>query len=1281
MIGTTINQRYEIKSELGQGGMGVVYRANDTLLKRDVAIKVVSHESLGSGGRARLLHEAQHVANLNHPNIVTVFDAGEYDSVPFIVMELVEGQTLYESKPGDLETILNIARDICSALQHAHAQGIIHRDIKPENVVLAPNGTAKLMDFGIAFSAASRLTEEGTILGTVFYISPEQALGKQIDPRADLYALGVLVYELVCGRLPFEADDPLAVITQHLNAPVVPPRAKNEAIPVDLDHLIVRLMAKQPEDRPGSAAEVLEILENIIAGSMPGAVATAPVQQDKMSALERIVSGRMAGRSAELEKARSLWREAASGQGQLLLISGEPGIGKTRMVQELVTQAQITGGIALVGRSYAEWDPPYGPIRQILRDAVRGLKENKLELPEEVWGDLVRIAPELRADFPDLPESPPGDPRTEQGRLLDQVLLIFHRLSDLGPVLLLLEDAHWSDYSTLSLLRHLARNTRAQKMMILVTYREVELDEARSLHEILLDFNREKLGVRIKLNRLTRQETQDMLAILLAEEITPEFLDSIYRETDGNPFFVEEVSKALVESGKLVFQDGRWDRPSIEEMGVPQSIQVAIQSRLRALPEAAQEVLEQAAILGREFDFRTLSHAAKTDEDSLLDALDEAIYARMVEETGRDKGGSFGFIHALIPTAIVGGLRTLHRRRLHKRAARALEIIYPEAYEALAYHCIEAGEVEKGVDSLIQAGDRARDGFAHQEAIDNYRQALDYLKEEGAWVRAARTSMKLGLTYHNVFQFPESRQAYDEGFNLWQRGGQREKDETLPPAPHAFRGFTAEPVSIDPGLNTDGWSVQIIKNLFSGLVALNANLEVVPEVAHRWEVLDDGRRYLFYLRDDWTWSDGAPVTAHDFEFAWKRVLDPAINVNDNSLYVIKNARAFHQRDLKDPEAVGIHAHDALTLEIELERPYNAFLYLLAGENPVPRHILQEHGDNWTDSDVLVTNGPFRLAEWEPGKSLLLEANPTYKGHFPGNLKQVEMLFFPGDRLGGPEANQMGKRLYQDDGVDMLWVDPNDLYHFARSQYPAEFRTAPFLMTSHLEFNTRRPPFDDPRVRRALALAIDREHLANSVWDGKVFPATGGYLPPGMPGHSEGIALPYAPPQARRLLADAGYPDGHGFPVIEAGFRGKFLEFLQHQWKDNLGIEIKGRNLSGEELIEIESTNPQYLLMLALGYMSGFPDPYQYLRRVIRPGLRIGWRHDAFEELLEKASEMTDYAKGLKMYQRADQILVKESPIIPIAYARTHVLVKPWVRRFPISPLSAWHWKEIILEAH
>ncbi len=253
-----LKDRYQLIRELGHGGMGVVYLARDTLLDREVAVKVLSEASrshLGTEGSARLLHEAQSAARLNHPNIVSIFDAGEDQGASFIVMEWIDGDSLFDIHPASLQESLPIIRQVCKALEHAHAHGIIHRDLKPENILVTRDGKVKLTDFGLARSVSSRLMMDGQIVGTVLYLAPEAALRQPYDERVDLYSLGVVLYELASGCLPYTGSEPMAVISQHLYAPVVPPRAHNPDIPPALEQLILRLMSKKPEDRPQSAAE------------------------------------------------------------------------------------------------------------------------------------------------------------------------------------------------------------------------------------------------------------------------------------------------------------------------------------------------------------------------------------------------------------------------------------------------------------------------------------------------------------------------------------------------------------------------------------------------------------------------------------------------------------------------------------------------------------------------------------------------------------------------------------------------------------------------------------------------------------------------------------------------------------------------------------------------------------------------------------------------------------------------------------------------------------------
>ncbi|MGC9333468.1 MAG: protein kinase domain-containing protein, partial [Anaerolineae bacterium] len=615
MIGAMLGDRYRLDAELGRGGMSVVYRAHDTLLARDVAVKVLSATALDAEGRTRLLHEARSAAGLNHPNIVTVHDVGEADGVPFLVAELVEGQPLHDLRCEGMDDIVSIARQVCAALEHAHAQGIVHRDLKPENVLITPTGMVKLNDFGLARSIASRLTSEGILVGTVFYLAPELVLGQAFDGRADLYALGVMLYELATGELPFTGDDPVAVISQHLHAAAVPPRAKNADIPPALDGLILRLLNKDPRARPGSAADVLGIL------NAPDILDKEALPARELAVLERIERGRMVGRERELQQAGDLWTSVLSGRGQTLLISGEPGIGKTRLVQELTALVQVSGGQVLMGACYAEGGVPYAPIAQILRAVLGQDVDRDLELPDFVLADLLKLAPALRMRYPEIaPDASLEGLQTEQHRIFENVNIFFTALSRKAPLLVVVEDIHWADSGTLYLLQHLARHMRQHRVLFVATYQEMELDETKPLHEVLLGLHRERLSERLKLLRLDRQRTKELLAVLFAEEITPEFLDGVYRETEGNPFFIEEVCKALVEGGRLYYEDGRWHRPSVDDLGIPHTVRVAIQSRIRVLSATAQETLRLAAVLGRSFELDALAAASDLEEEVLLAA-------------------------------------------------------------------------------------------------------------------------------------------------------------------------------------------------------------------------------------------------------------------------------------------------------------------------------------------------------------------------------------------------------------------------------------------------------------------------------------------------------------------------------------------------------------------------------------------------------------------------------------------------------------------------------------
>ena len=705
--------------------MGTVYKGFDTILKRDIAIKVMVEPGMEEECRIRIMGEAHAIAQLSHPNIITIYDVGEHQQAPYIVMEYIEGVNLYQNPPKDLQRILMVCKQICAALAHAHEHGIIHRDLKPENVILTPDGTVKLMDFGLARPISSRVTKEGTITGSVFYLPPEQAQKQTIDPRSDLYSLGVMLYELTTGELPFIADDPLSVVSQHIHAPVVPPKAKNGHIPPALQTLILDLLRKDPDERPSSARVIIERL------STPDILDLTSQSTEKTSALDRIVRGRLVGRKQELQQARRLWMQAMAGHGQMLLISGEAGVGKTRLMQEIVTHAKVSGGQAYIGESQEEGNAPYAAVAQTIRRALRTQQDTELDLPKLVLPELMTIVPDLQIRYPDLSPNPTLEPHAEQRRLLECIITFFSTICRVKPLLLVLEDIHWADSGTLALLEFMARRCPEHPVLLLCTYRDIPLDEESPLQQTLYEFERRKQGTHLKLERLDIQETHDMLANIFTEHITPDFLDGIFSQSEGNPFYIEEICKALIDSGQLSFDGERWHRPpDMADMVIPQSIMVAVQSRVKKLNEPTQEILRNAAVIGREFSFELLQKVSTIPESDLIDCLEAALQSHLVEELKNEDDQKFSFTHALIPTTLRESMSGIRQAMIHRKVAETLEEFMPEAYQRLAHHWGESGNPQKRLDYTIKAAIQAKKAYANEDAIRLFSEALKLLPEK-----------------------------------------------------------------------------------------------------------------------------------------------------------------------------------------------------------------------------------------------------------------------------------------------------------------------------------------------------------------------------------------------------------------------------------------------------------------------------------------------------------------------------------------------------------------------
>jgi tetratricopeptide (TPR) repeat protein len=751
-LGTVLRDRYRLDSELGRGGMGTVYRATDLELQREVAVKILSAASHTSDGRQRLIREARAAAALNHPHIVTIHDVGEAAGLPFLVMELVAGPRLSQAKPTELSRVVNIAVQICAALEHAHAASIVHRDLKPDNVLLSGPSQAsnvKLADLGLALPAdGARISRVGVIVGTAAYMAPEQALGQPVDGRSDLYALGVVLYELTTGRLPFTGDDPLTVISQHVHAHVVPPRVLRPDLPLALETIIVRLLAKDPAQRFSTAAETRDaLLTSLQAGQDDIASGEAASAVAILDALSR---GRLVGRTTELAEARELWQRARQGRGHAVLLSGEPGAGKTRLAREITIQAAVDGAVVLTGGCYEyEATTPYLPFVEAFRRWVR--EEQNDDKLRETLGDsapqLAKLAPEIETRLGPFPQPPQLAPHEERLLFFDAVAQVFCNIARRQSLLFYADDLHWADRGTLWLLGHLLRRLQDERVLIVGAYRETELDRAHPLAKSLVDWNRERLSTRIVLRRFNSEETSDQLGALLGENVSGEFAVAVHRETEGNPFFVEEVLKALVERGSVRRESGRWKRCDMDDLVIPQSVKEAIGNRLDRVSQECNELLRLGSILGKVFTFHELAAAAEQSEDALLDALDEATGAQLIVSAS---GESFSFTHDKIREVLYEELNPIRRRRLHRHVAEALEQ-HREKFccgaEKLAHHYIQAGDHERGLHYAKEAAAEAQRVFAFDEAIAAYERALDCAEALGLVAEQLEQQEAIGEVY------------------------------------------------------------------------------------------------------------------------------------------------------------------------------------------------------------------------------------------------------------------------------------------------------------------------------------------------------------------------------------------------------------------------------------------------------------------------------------------------------------------------------------------------------
>lgn len=498
-------------------------------------------------------------------------------------------------------------------------------------------------------------------------------------------------------------------------------------------------------------------------------------------------------------------------------------------------------------------------------------------------------------------------------------------------------------------------------------------------------------------------------------------------------------------------------------------------------------------------------------------------------------------------------------------------------------------------------------------------------------------------------------------------------------------GNYSEPISMDPHLALGTTDQIILNTLFEGLTALDeATGQPVPAAATAWDVTPDGLVYTFHLRPAARWSNGDLVAAADFAFAYRRILDPKLAAQyAYMLWPIKNAKAFNTGALTDSAAIGIEVVDTATLRITLERatPYLPALAAHMTWLPVHRATIERHGDiasrqnPWATPQRCVGNGPFTLAQWRANDRVVVRKNPHYWDAARTRLEQV--IFLPTDTSDADERNFRAGQVH----VTAL-LAPARIAHY-RATAPHLLRRDPFACTWFVRFNTTRPPFDRPLVRRAFGLALDRQAIADRVAAGSRRPAST-LVPPGFAGYD---VPPAAPPDfaaARRLLSEAGYPDGRGLPTFELLTQSsvelaRMAELLQETWRREFGVSV---TIAAKETKTTWQCQQSLDFDMALGaWAADFADPANFLEVFLSDAGNnwTGWRSAEYDRLVTTSANLPDTAQRFAQLRQAEALLLDEAPIAPVSFDAQVYLIHPAVKGWTPAPLLVRRFQGVWLE--